>query len=147
MASVSKIKAYDPESLCQWVETRKPLLIERIAKNNELALPEARELFLEAIKFLVISNVSGDEGKPATPGLLIDEAWHEFILFTRLYEAFCMHAFGRFIHHAPGGTDEENHLQFERTLMLYGLAFGAPPRKYWGCQGMFSEPVECGAEV
>jgi hypothetical protein len=34
-------------------------------------------------------------------GPTVDQAWHEFILFTREYAAFCRKAFGEFIHHVP----------------------------------------------
>jgi len=37
----------------------------------------------------------------AMPSQVVDVAWHEFILFTRNYEAFCTHALGRFLHHTP----------------------------------------------
>lgn len=37
----------------------------------------------------------------AMPSQVVDVAWHEFILFTRHYELFCKHAFGRFLHHTP----------------------------------------------
>jgi len=37
----------------------------------------------------------------AMPSQVVDAAWHEFILFTRNYEAFCSRALGRFLHHTP----------------------------------------------
>lgn len=37
----------------------------------------------------------------AMPSQVVDVAWHEFILFTRLYRTFCNRAFGRFLHHTP----------------------------------------------
>lgn len=37
----------------------------------------------------------------AMPSQAADDAWHEFILFTRQYDAFCRQAFGRFLHHTP----------------------------------------------
>jgi hypothetical protein len=37
----------------------------------------------------------------AMPSQVVDVAWHEFILFTRNYEAFCRRALGRFLHHTP----------------------------------------------
>jgi hypothetical protein len=37
----------------------------------------------------------------AMPSQVVDIAWHEFILFTRNYEAFCAKALGRFLHHTP----------------------------------------------
>lgn len=35
------------------------------------------------------------------PSQVVDVAWHEFILFTRAYQAFCEQAVGRFLHHTP----------------------------------------------
>lgn len=35
----------------------------------------------------------------AMPSQVVDDAWHEFILSTRLYSEFCKKAFGRFLHH------------------------------------------------
>jgi hypothetical protein len=35
------------------------------------------------------------------PSQVIDDAWHEFILSTRIYEKFCAKAMGRFLHHTP----------------------------------------------
>lgn len=37
----------------------------------------------------------------AMPSQVVDDAWHEFILFTRHYDQFCRAAFGRFLHHTP----------------------------------------------
>lgn len=37
----------------------------------------------------------------AMPSQVVDVAWHEFILFTRLYEKFCNKSQGRFLHHTP----------------------------------------------
>lgn len=35
------------------------------------------------------------------PSQVVDDLWHEFILFTRNYENFCQKAFGRYLHHTP----------------------------------------------
>lgn len=40
----------------------------------------------------------------AMPSATIDEAWHEFITYTRDYADFCDLAFGRFLHHVPETT-------------------------------------------
>lgn len=37
----------------------------------------------------------------AMPSQVVDDAWHEFILFTRSYDTFCRKALGRFLHHTP----------------------------------------------
>jgi len=35
------------------------------------------------------------------PSRLVDDAWHEFILDSRAYTAFCEEAFGEYLHHTP----------------------------------------------
>lgn len=35
------------------------------------------------------------------PSQVVDDLWHEFILFTRNYELFCRKAFGKYLHHTP----------------------------------------------
>ena len=37
----------------------------------------------------------------AMPSQVVDDGWHEFILFTRSYKRFCQKALGRFLHHTP----------------------------------------------
>jgi hypothetical protein len=37
----------------------------------------------------------------AMPSQVVDDAWHEFILFSQLYEQFCHKGLGRFLHHTP----------------------------------------------
>jgi hypothetical protein len=37
----------------------------------------------------------------AMPSKAVDALWHEFILDTRAYEAFCRQAFGKVLHHTP----------------------------------------------
>jgi hypothetical protein len=35
------------------------------------------------------------------PSQVVDDLWHEFILYTREYDEFCKKAFGQFFHHTP----------------------------------------------
>ncbi len=40
--------------------------------------------------------------KPVSmPSQVVDDAWHELILFTKLYQNFCVTVFGKFLHHNP----------------------------------------------
>ena len=41
------------------------------------------------------------------PSQVVDELWHEFILFTRQYQRFCKSAFGRYLHHTPAEAMEQ----------------------------------------
>src|SRR5829696_6259342 len=40
------------------------------------------------------------------PSKAVDVAWHEMILRTREYHAFCERAFGGYLHHSPDSTLE-----------------------------------------
>lgn len=35
------------------------------------------------------------------PSQVVDDAWHELILFTRAYQQYCNKALGRYLHHTP----------------------------------------------
>jgi hypothetical protein len=41
------------------------------------------------------------------PSRVVDVAWHEMILMTRDYHAFCERAFGHYLHHSPESVMEE----------------------------------------
>ena len=46
-------------------------------------------------------NRAGWRRTVSMPSQIVDDAWHEFILFTRIYQRFCRRALGRFLHHTP----------------------------------------------
>ena len=41
------------------------------------------------------------KAKLSMPSVVVDDLWHELVLHTRDYAAFCDSAFGRFLHHVP----------------------------------------------
>jgi hypothetical protein len=41
------------------------------------------------------------------PSRAVDLAWHEMILMTRAYHAFCDRAFGHYLHHTPDSVRDE----------------------------------------
>ncbi len=45
----------------------------------------------------------------AMPSKIVDDAWHEFILFTKIYHDFCEAAFGRYLHHTPSEAMQAKH--------------------------------------
>jgi len=71
--------------------------------------PEAEDIFNETKKFLYVCQVPGffipDEL------LIIDEMWHNFILFTKEYQKFCKEHFGFFFHHLPASKQEKENQQ------------------------------------
>ncbi|KAA3655624.1 MAG: hypothetical protein DWQ11_00105 [Proteobacteria bacterium] len=77
------------------------LLDKRLAaRRPELDASQRRAVFDGLRDWFQINHAAGRR-KLAMPSQAVDDAWHEFILFTRNYQAFCRHGLGRFLHHVP----------------------------------------------
>lgn len=58
----------------------------------------AAEAFADALQFV---GASGRHQVRMVPSPDVDEAWHQFILFTADYDRYCRRTAGHFVHHAP----------------------------------------------
>lgn len=70
------------------------------ARRPELSETQRSEVFAALLDYFAICNKAGRR-MVAMPSQAADDAWHEFILFTRQYDKYCRKAFGRFLHHTP----------------------------------------------
>jgi hypothetical protein len=61
---------------------------------------------LEALRQWFVACHFADGRMIAMPSRVADDAWHEFILMTRLYHTFCNASFGRYLHHTPDAVSE-----------------------------------------
>ncbi len=75
----------------------KPLLV-RLQRELGIRAEEAQQLFTDLKTWMFLCAVSD---KPLSPPKIIDEAWHNFVLFTKEYASFCQGFCGRFVHHVP----------------------------------------------
>ena len=76
-------------------------LDQRLAARRPELSAEQRKAVLAALDdYFQLCRKAGRR-MVAMPSQAVDDAWHEFILFTRQYDKFCRHAFGRFLHHTP----------------------------------------------
>ena len=82
-----------PKGLFANFENRRPGLQR---KDTALTARALRKFFL--------AYLSGGCKFVAMPSQAADDLWHEFILFTREYKAFCDQAFGGFLHHSPAAV-------------------------------------------
>ena len=73
------------------------------ARQPELSEAQRNEVFDGLRDYFQICRIAGRR-MVAMPSQAVDDAWHEFILFTRQYERFCEAAFGRFLHHTPAAA-------------------------------------------
>ncbi len=74
-------------------------IIRKVALTLEVSLERATDALRNALLYLE-SATCGYEVVLA-PSPEVDEAWHQFILFTADYERYCHAKAGRFIHHLP----------------------------------------------
>ncbi|MCY3787708.1 MAG: hypothetical protein OXH63_02860 [Gemmatimonadetes bacterium] len=120
--------ALDHAALALELLQKQPVLWDKISSETHVQDREVPGLLTEVLRFLHLVAIADQVLSPSRP---VDLAWHEFILCTRTYSAFCRRYFGRMIHHQPGGMEEENNSQFNQTLALYQRYFGLPPAAYW----------------
>ena len=86
-------------------------------------------------KFVYLGMVSDFA---VTPPRVIDQVWHEHLLFSRAYREFCASVLHRDFDHNPElvPTDAQTgtfSAQYEATLNLYALEFNVePPHDIWG---------------
>lgn len=94
------------------------------------------------------------------PSQVVDDLWHEFILHTKNYDAFCGKAFGRFLHHTPAAvlasTDRQVNAGLRRCWWFACLEEHLNPRQATrlpllfaldsklGIAGGFAYVLDCG---
>jgi hypothetical protein len=78
-----------------------PFVVEKLLKERIVETPEEGErLFTEVKRFLVLAK--SDRTLPwEMYSARVDEAWHQFILFTPEYMDFCNQFFGMYLPHSP----------------------------------------------
>lgn len=76
--------------------------IKKKLKNKHPTLTDAQldQVFQALRDYFHICN-RAKRRMVSMPSQVVDDAWHEFILFTRTYQRFCQKAYGRFLHHTP----------------------------------------------
>jgi hypothetical protein len=76
-------------------------LTDKLSKNHPELSPEEVDRVGRGLRQFFISHLMCGRKFVAMPSQVVDDLWHEFILYTRDYEQFCKRAFGRFMHHTP----------------------------------------------
>lgn len=130
----------NPQTLAQQLLQKHPELLQKIAKATLASANDCQRGLEETLKFLVLAHES--RSMACTPSHRIDLVWHEFILFTRHYTAFCQEQFGKFIHHDPATAGQSCSVQYQHTLELYRQKFGPPDENWWNLSG--TGTADCG---
>ena len=69
-------------------------------RHPQLGMKEC-QLVSHGLRQFFLAYLKSGHQFVSMPSQVADDLWHEFILYTRNYQAFCRQAFGRFLHHTP----------------------------------------------
>ncbi|GGC95610.1 glycine-rich domain-containing protein [Undibacterium terreum] len=109
-----------------------PGLLDTLIKlRPELSLKD-RQLVARALRQYFLVYLKSGYQHISMPSQVVDDLWHEFILYTKNYELFCRKAFGRFMHHTPAavlGQSRRNNDGLRRTWWFACLEENINPRK------------------
>lgn len=98
-----------------------PGLYEKLRKRRpELSMKEC-QLVGRVLRQFFLAYLQGGCRYVSMPSQVVDDLWHEHILYTRHYDTFCKKAFGRFLHHTPAvvlSCDRQNNSGLRRVWWL-----------------------------
>ena len=104
----SDLEAIATDPSC-WADTelfayRAPFLEEKLVKARMFACGEDVSAYLQEVKkYLALNHLDDGDGYPMF-SRVVDEVWHQFVLFTVEYARFSDRFFGYFVHHAPNNA-------------------------------------------
>jgi len=81
-----------------------PGLIAKLQRHHPNLTPAQIERIGLGLKQFFRAYHRGGYRPVAMPSQAVDDLWHEFILYTKAYDAFCQKAFGCFLHHTPAAV-------------------------------------------
>jgi hypothetical protein len=107
-------------------------LFEKFARVRPALPLKDQQLVARALRQFFLAYHRSGYRRVAMPSQVVDELWHEFILFTRDYQDFCRQAFGRFLHHTPAvalGGEKRDNEGLRRVWWFSCLEENINPRK------------------
>lgn len=76
-------------------------LLARLSEKHPTLTLKQRQLVSRGLRKFFLCNLMAKGEFVSMPSKVVDDLWHEFILFTKHYDEFCKKAFGKFLHHTP----------------------------------------------
>ena len=81
----------------------KPVLA-AFGKHHDRLTIKDRALVGRGLRQFFLAYLKSGQKPVSMPSQVVDELWHEFILYTKAYDLFCKQAFGKFFHHVPSSA-------------------------------------------
>lgn len=76
-------------------------LFEKLMQTHPQLGSKECHLVAQGLRQFFLAHLKSGRKFVSMPSQVVDDLWHEFILYTRNYHHFCRHAFGRYLHHTP----------------------------------------------
>lgn len=95
-----------------------PGLFDRFDKVRPGLDLKSKQLVARGLRKFFLAHLNSGRKYVSMPSQVVDDLWHEFILYTRHYDDFCRKAFGRFMHHTPAvalGSHQQNNSGLRRA--------------------------------
>ena len=125
-----------------------PALMAKLRQRRPLETGQWERVLTQLRQYFLVCN--GAKGRMAAmPSQVVDDAWHEFILFTRAYNDFCRQGLGRFLHHTPAEAMETPTRAQEGLRRTWRLACeleGIDPANPTRLPALFAMDSELGIE-
>ena len=107
-------------------------LLKTLEKKHPALRLKDQQLVASALRQFFLAYLNSGQRFVSMPSQVTDDLWHEFILYTREYQAFCKKAFGRFMHHTPAvvlNKDRHTNTGLRRTWWYTCRAENIDPRR------------------
>lgn len=76
-------------------------LFDKLRAHHPALTEKDCRLVAQGLRQFFLAYLQSGRKYVSMPSRVADDLWHEFILYTKSYDAFCRRAFGRFLHHTP----------------------------------------------
>lgn len=108
----------------------------RLASENRWTEYFTQQAILEYRKFMYLAATAG---AMVSPSEIVDAVWHQHLIFTQSYKAFCA-LLGKDIQHIPSTHNAQEAAAFKeaatRTRECYQEPFGRQPKEIWEYRSM-----------
>lgn len=79
-------------------------LFEKLLKHHPHLTPNECQLVSRGLRQFLLAYLKSGRKFVSMPSQVVDDLWHEFILYTKSYQDFCQTAFGGYFHHTPAAV-------------------------------------------
>jgi len=107
-------------------------LFERLRRHHPQLTAKDCQLVAQGLRQFFLAHLKSGRRFVSMPSQVVDDLWHELILYTRHYQVFCQRAFGRFLHHTPAvvlGGNRNDNTGIRRCWRLACVEENINPRK------------------